>query len=132
MTRFVVDSDVVLRIAAGEIDVHPAHQLVAPALVRSQVLATLSDAVRRGELDRKTAIRLLDRIAEIKMRLLADRSSRRRAFEIAERLGCVTAEAEYLAVAQLQADALVTLDEEFARRAQGEVELAPVGALATP
>ena len=132
MTRFVVDSDVVLRIAAGEIDVHPDHQLVAPSLVRSQVLATLSVAVRSGELDRKTAIQLLDRIAEIKMRLLADRVSRRRAFEIAERLGCATAEAEYLAVAQLQADALVTLDEEFARQARGEVGLAPVDALTKP
>jgi hypothetical protein len=36
VTRFVIDSGVLLRIAAGEIDVHPAHQLVGPSLVRSQ------------------------------------------------------------------------------------------------
>jgi predicted nucleic acid-binding protein len=57
---------------------------------------------------------------------------RRRAFEVADRLGCDTAEAEYVAIARGQADALVTLDDGLARRAAAEVEVAPVGALARP
>jgi hypothetical protein len=36
------------------------------------------------------------------------------------------APAEYVAVARLQADVLVALDEDLARRARGLVDLAPV------
>ena len=39
MTRFVVDCDTLLRIAAGEVEVADGHQLVAPTLVRSQALS---------------------------------------------------------------------------------------------
>jgi predicted nucleic acid-binding protein len=133
MTRFVVDSGVLLRIAAGEIDVHREHELVAPSLVRSQALAAVHASFRRGELDRKQALELLDRVATTKVRLLNDRVSRRRAFEIAERQGWAgTDEAEYVAIAQLQADALVTAVDEFGRRAAAEVTVAPVDALRGP
>ena len=46
VTRFVVDCDTLLRIAAGEIEVAAEHQLVAPTLVRSQALAALYQAAR--------------------------------------------------------------------------------------
>jgi hypothetical protein len=36
VTRFVVDCETLLRIAAGEIEVSVKHRLVAPTLVRSQ------------------------------------------------------------------------------------------------
>jgi predicted nucleic acid-binding protein len=38
-------------------------------------------------------------------------------------------DAEYLAIARLQADALVTVDAELATRAEGIVTIAPVPAL---
>jgi hypothetical protein len=41
MTRFVVDCETLLRIAAGEIEVAAEHKLVAPTLVRSQALSAL-------------------------------------------------------------------------------------------
>ena len=41
VTRFVVDCETLLRIAAGEIEVAAEHTLVAPTLVRSQALSTL-------------------------------------------------------------------------------------------
>ena len=50
MTRFVVDCPTLLGIAAGEIEVAAGHQLVAPTLVRSQALASVYEAARRGEL----------------------------------------------------------------------------------
>jgi hypothetical protein len=50
VTRFVVDADTLLRIAAGEIEVAPEHQLLAPTLVRSQALSALYEAARRGEI----------------------------------------------------------------------------------
>ena len=50
MTRFVVDCETLLRIAAGEIEVAAEHKLVAPTLVRSQALTALYEAARRGEI----------------------------------------------------------------------------------
>jgi hypothetical protein len=50
MSRFVVDCDTLLRIAAGEIEVAAEHTLLAPTLVRSQALASLYEAARRGEI----------------------------------------------------------------------------------
>ena len=44
VTRFVVDCDTLLRIAAGEAKVAAEHTLVAPTLVRSQALAALYEA----------------------------------------------------------------------------------------
>jgi hypothetical protein len=41
VTRFVVDCETLLRVAADEVEVAPEHQLVAPTLVRSQALAAL-------------------------------------------------------------------------------------------
>jgi len=49
MTRFVVDCETLLRIAAGEATVAAEHQLLAPTLVRSQALARVYEAARRGE-----------------------------------------------------------------------------------
>jgi hypothetical protein len=49
-TRFVVDCDTLLRIAAGEIEIAAEHKLVAPTLVRSQALSALYGAARRGEI----------------------------------------------------------------------------------
>jgi hypothetical protein len=41
VTRFVIDCETLLAIAAGEIEVAAEHKLVAPTLVRSQALAAL-------------------------------------------------------------------------------------------
>jgi predicted nucleic acid-binding protein len=130
MTRFAVDCGVLLRIAEGAIDVHPGHQLVAPSVVRSHALAALYEAVARGELDRTEALERLERVAQIRIRLLNDRVSRRRAFELAEKLGWSNVvDAEYVAIALLQADAFVTLDVELARALDGVVPIADVDAL---
>ncbi|MCU1533727.1 MAG: type toxin-antitoxin system VapC family toxin, partial [Glaciihabitans sp.] len=52
------------------------------------------------------------------------------AWRIAEELGWDdTTNAEYVAVAQLQADAFVTLDEQLAREVEGIVATAPFEAL---
>jgi hypothetical protein len=133
VTRFVVDHEVLLRIAGGSIDVHPDHELVAPAIVRSLALAALYEAVRNEDIERKSALQRLDRVAEVKLRLLNDRVSRRRAFEVAEQLRLPdTRLAEFIAIVQLQADALVTLDLELERIARAVVRVEPVAALSRP
>jgi predicted nucleic acid-binding protein len=61
---------------------------------------------------------------------------RRRAWEIADQLGWAsTFDAEYVALTQLQADALITLDATLARNVRGVVPTASIDDLrhvATP
>lgn len=69
-------------------------------------------------------------MAELKMRLLGDRVSRRTAWGIAPEQGWEsTYDAEYLAVARLQADSLVTVSTEMRAKAQNIVPLASLDAL---
>ena len=130
MTRFVVDCGAVLQIAAEEIDVAAGHELLAPTLLRSQTLSALHEAVHRGEMRPEAALEHLARIQAIKIRLLGDAVLRRRAWELAGRLGWAeTYDAEYVALTQLQADAFVTSDPELARRVEGVVATATIDAL---
>jgi hypothetical protein len=50
MTRFVVDADVVFRLASGDQTVSARHELLTPTLLRSQTLSRLHEAVHRGQL----------------------------------------------------------------------------------
>jgi predicted nucleic acid-binding protein len=130
MTRFVVDCGAVLHLATEEIEVAPDHELLAPTLLRSQTLSTLHEAVHRGEIAPDVALERLIRIRAIPIRLLGDAVLRRRAWDLAEQLGWPeTYDAEYVALTQLQADALVTLDAELARRVEGIVPTATIDAL---
>jgi predicted nucleic acid-binding protein len=132
MTRFIVDSGAVIRIARDEIEVHAEHELLAPTLLRSQTLSALHEAVQRGELSSDAALDLLHRIWAIKIRLLGDAVLRRRAWAIAEQLRWPeTYDAEYIALTQLQGDAFVTTDKELERRVEGIVATAPLHALQT-
>jgi len=130
MTRFVVDCGVVLRLESEGIEVRAEHELLAPTLLRSQTLSAMHEAVHTGEVPANVALDRLTRIWAMPIRLLGDAVLRRRAFELAERLGWAeTYDAEYLALTQLQADAFVTLDAELARRAEGIVPTATIEAL---
>lgn len=130
MTRYVVDARALLHIASTDVRIHPDHQLVAPNSVRSACLSLLYDQVRRGELAEDDALRLHERVTELKVRLLGDRVSRRTAWRLAREHGWdAIGDAEYLALALLQADALIALDEALARRANGIVPLASLSAL---
>ena len=130
MARFVVDCDTLLRIAAGEVEVAAEHQLVAPTLVRSQALATLYGAARRGEISTAEGIERLIRINSLKVRFLGDKVLQRTAWKVADRLGWETTyDAEFVALTQLQADIFVTSDRELARAVSGLVETATIDAL---
>jgi len=130
MARFVVDCGVVLHLASEEIEVAPEHTLLAPTLLRSQTLSALHEAVHRGDVPRDVALERLARIRALPIRLLGDAVLRRRAWDLAERLGWAeTYDAEYVALTQLQADAFVTLDADLARRVEGVVPTATIDAL---
>jgi predicted nucleic acid-binding protein len=132
MARFVVDCGVVLHLAAEEIEVSAEHELLAPTLLRSQTLSALHEAVHRGEIEADVARDRLARIGRMPIRLLGDAVLRRRAWDVADRLGWIdTYDAEYVALTQLQADAFVTLDAELASRVEGVVPIATIAALRT-
>jgi predicted nucleic acid-binding protein len=131
MTRFAIDAPTLLHLVSEDVAVAPGHQLVAPQLLRSQALALLFDAVRRGELTEKQALDRHEAMTAVKVRLLGDRVSRRVAWQIAREHGLETTDAEYLAIARLQADFFVTVDPDARARAEGVVPLATVDQLST-
>lgn len=127
MTRYVIGPDVALRLAQEEVSVPTKHQLLAPTLIRSQMLAQLHGMVRRGELERSDAERQLDYLRRLRMRLLGDRVLQRVAWRIADQVGWEdTFVAEYIALTQLQADAFVCLDPDLAHAVRDVVPLANI------
>jgi predicted nucleic acid-binding protein len=130
MTRFGIDALTAVRLVREGAVVPEHHQLVAPNLLRSQALSLIYRSVRAGATSAPDARQQLDAITTMRIRLLGDRVSRGRAFAVAAQLGWDdTPDAEYVAVAQLQADALVTGDAELARAVAGIVAIAPYEAL---
>jgi len=130
VSRFVITPDVAMQLARNRTTVPDHHNLVAPTLLRSQMLALLYQAARRGELDRREAAAQLDFVRSLRIRLLGDRRLQAVAWRVAEQLGSAdTFTAEYVALTQIQADALVTLDGEVASAARRLVRVAPVGEL---
>jgi predicted nucleic acid-binding protein len=127
VTRFVIGPDVALRLAEQEADVSGDHELLAPTLIRSQLLNALFQGVRRGHLSTEDAVSRLDFVRGLKLRLLGDRVLQRVAWRLAEQLGWEdTYDAEYVALTTMQADAFVTLDEGLADAVRDLVEIATV------
>jgi predicted nucleic acid-binding protein len=130
MTRYVIGPDVALQLARDEAVIRDDHQILAPTLLRSQMLSLLYQAVRRGEMTRKDAERQLNYVRRLRIRLLGDRVLQNVAWKAAVLLGWPdTFDAEYVALTQLQADALVTLDPQLARAVTDLVTVAPIEAL---
>ena len=130
MTRFVIDPPTLVQLAQDDRRIDTAHQLVAPNSVRSQALDLLLQRVDAGELTEEAALDLHERMTEMKIRVLGDRVSRRVAWRIAREHNWPTIrDAEYLAIAKLQADALIAGDPDLAAKAKGVVPLAKVSDL---
>ena len=130
MTRFGIDALTAISIAREGLAVPAQHKLVAPNRLPSDAMSLLYRAVREGNETAAEARRILDGITTMGIRLLGDRVSRARAWRVAENLGWDdTTRAEYVAVAQLQADAFVTGDPKLARAVEGIVPLAEIDAI---
>lgn len=133
MTRYVVDAPVVVQLLSRGVTVSTEHTLLAPTLLRSQVLSLLHEASASGDLDPDEARRLLSRFRSITIRLLGDAVLRRRTWEVADQLGwSSTYDAEYVALTQLQGDFFVTLDDGLARSLDGVVAVATIDDLVRP
>ena len=130
MTRYVIGPEVAIRLAHDQAVVRDEHQILAPTLLRSQLLSLLYQAVDRGEMTKKDAEQRLNYVRGLRIRLLGDRVLQNVAWRVAGQLGWPdTFAAEYVALTQLQADALITLDAQLARAVKDLVRVEPIEAL---
>jgi predicted nucleic acid-binding protein len=130
MARYVIGPDVAIHLAAAEAVVPDGHQMLAPALLRSQMLSLLYQAVQRGELTKKDAERQREYVLGMRIRLSGEPVIQRVAWQVADQLGWPdTFDAEYVALTQLEADALITLDRRLADAVKDLVTVAPIEAL---
>ena len=133
MTRYVIGPDAAIRLAHDQAVIRGGHQILAPALLRSQVLSLLYQAVRRGEMTRKEAERHLEYVRALRIRLLGDRVLQNVAWKAAVLLGWPdTFDAEYVALTQLHADAPITLDRQLAGGVNDLVTVVPIEACTDP
>src|SRR2546429_8657476 len=92
-------------------------------VLRSQALSAMYEAARRGEISAAEGLERVTRINSLKVRFLGDKVLQRTAWKVAEQLGWETTyDAEFVALTQLQADSLVTCDDDLARTVSGLVE----------
>ena len=133
MARYVIDAATLLQLVDAELRLDPSHQLVAPNSIRSEALELLLRDVRAGKRTEAAAMAVHDRMTEVKMRLLGDRVSRRTAWRLARQHDWDTlGNAEYLAIAKLQADALVTSDPKLRDAAHDVVPVVVIEELFRP
>ncbi|SMY08980.1 hypothetical protein [Flavimaricola marinus] len=125
--RFVISLDVALQLVRERAQIPAKSTLLAPTLLRSQILSELFVSVRRDEFNRAEANARLDHMRALKIRLLGDRVLQKVAWDMAEELGLGdTMQSEYVALAKLQADAFVTLDNALAKSLKDVVPIASV------
>jgi predicted nucleic acid-binding protein len=130
MTRYVIGPDVAIHLAGEEAVIPDGHHMLAPALLRSQMLSLLYQAVHRGEMTKEDAERRLFYARGMRIRLHEDNVLQNAAWNVADRLGWSgTFDAEYVALTELEADALITLDRQLADAAKNLVTVAPIEAL---
>ncbi len=130
MGRYVIDAGVAIKLVEENIDIAPGCEVLAPTLMRSQVLDLLHQRVRRSELSEETALSTNTRFAKRRFRYLGDAVLRRRAWSVADALGMAsTFGAEYIALTELQADALITDDPQFAALARKRVQIEALRAI---
>ena len=99
MTRYVIGPDVAIRLAGDEAVVTDGHHMLAPALLRSQMLSLLYQAVRRGEMTKEDAERRLFYVQGMRIRPHEDYLLQKAAWQVAEQLGWSdTFDAEYVAL----------------------------------
>ncbi len=130
--RYVITPDIALLLVERDALLRSDVKLVAPTLLRSQVLTLVHRRSMSGELSKEQAEGHLDAIRGLKIRLLGDRVLQANAWRIATELGWDdTYDAEYIALTRLQADAMVTGDAGLAEAARGLVTVAEFRDLAT-
>lgn len=99
-------------------------RLVAPALMWSEASSALHALVARSAISRDLSDRALDRLLACPVAPRSSAGLKREAWRVADELGWAkTYDAEYVALARLSGERLVTLDRRLRRGAQRVVEV---------
>lgn len=122
MAVYVVDAPAAIELARRHFAPDDERELIAPTLLRSQVLALLHGEAVAGRIPSDEALDLAEAACRLPGRLLGDSVLRRTAWKIATTQGRPdTYGAEYLALTRLHGVALVAGDAELRRAADGIV-----------
>ena len=123
----VLDANVVVQIVITGNVLGPltGHDLIAPPIMRSEALSSLSEMAFRGDIPPDAARQAVDGLAALKIRMERPPSLDLRAWDIARSLGWAkTYDAEYVALAQIHDVPLVTIDQRM-RRGAGHLVAMP-------
>jgi predicted nucleic acid-binding protein len=116
----VLDSSAALRasMSVAAQDVLASHDLIAPALLWSEVHSAIHEALWRRDLRPNSATRTLASFHALGVRRRAPARLHREAYAIASELGWAkTYDAEFLALARLESAIVLTTDARFRRGA---------------
>ncbi|HUR73364.1 MAG TPA: type II toxin-antitoxin system VapC family toxin [Sporichthya sp.] len=123
--QLVIDTTSLVTVALSDSpDLLAAHELRAPALIRSEALSALHEGLWRGAITEAVALTARDRVLGARVRLFDDRVLHRTAWDVAERFGLAkTHDASYVALARLRKIPLLTGDLRMRRWAHGYVDM---------
>ena len=128
MTRYVIGPDIAIHLAGEEAVIPDGHHMLAPAILRSQMLYSSIGSTRDKSPRRMPSTPVLP--ARDAVRLLEKPLLQNAAWNVADQLGWPdTFDAEYVALTQLQADALIMLHRQPADAVKDLVTVAPIEAL---
>jgi predicted nucleic acid-binding protein len=119
----VVDASVIIQvsIAGGSLGPLADHELIAPALLASEVTSILCELTHRGEVPHDQARIALGRLSGLPIRYERPDDLATRAWDLARSLGWAKSyDAEYVALALIHGASLFTIDERM-RRGAGHV-----------
>ena len=120
MATYVVDANVIVQAAIDEAGLGPlaGHELVAPPVMPSEALSSLSEMLYRGEISGQLADLARPRLQALPYDVRRPAELYEVAWRLARDLGWAkTYDAEYVALAQILDCALVTLDGRLMRGA---------------
>ena len=101
-----------------------ADDLIAPVLLRSEVLSAIRGLEWRKDISNDLANLAVERLLDDPVRLVSRKEVWAEARHLAVRLGWAkTYDAEYVALARLEGQPLLTLDARLARRVETLVEI---------
>jgi predicted nucleic acid-binding protein len=126
VTRVVVDASVAVKwfvpeelCAEARRFLKPDHELLAPDFLRAELGNVLWKKHRQGEMDQRTAIRLLRDFARVPIEFHASEHWADVALDLAIRYGVTVYDGLYLALAAGNGCRVVTADQRLHRACQG-------------